>query len=245
MNPCLLIPVYNHGEPLEAVVGDLADFDLPCLLIDDGSDENTKTRLREIVARYPWVRLETRNQNGGKGAALKDGYRLAHSLGYTHVIQLDADGQHNTLDLPRVAELAKAHPDTMILIEPIFENAPRSRIYGRWISVFWVWVECCSTVIHDPLCGYRCLPLAPLIAILDRVRCGNRMDFDPEIAVRMVWEGVPVINLPSRVSYDPASLSHFDMWWDNVLISWRHTRLVCGMLMRLPKLILRRVEAGR
>ena len=121
MNPCLLIPVYNHGEPLEAVVGDLADFDLPCLLIDDGSDENTKTRLREIVARYPWVRLETRNQNGGKGAALKDGYRLAHSLGYTHVIQLDADGQHNTLDLPRVAELAKAHPDTMILIEPIFE----------------------------------------------------------------------------------------------------------------------------
>lgn len=249
MKPCVLIPVYNHGVPLQGVINELAAYDLPCILVDDGSDELTKAKLREIIARRHWVRLETRSENGGKGAALKDGYRLANSLGYTHVIQLDADGQHDTSDLPRIADLAKAHPNAMILIDPIFENAPTSRLFGRWVSVFWVWVECCSTAIHDPLCGYRCMPLAPLIAILDRVRCGDRMDFDPEIAVRMVWEGVPVINLPSRVTYDPDGLSHFDIWWDNVLISWRHTRLVCGMLLRLPKLLFRRigrsVEVGR
>lgn len=242
MNPCFLIPVYNHGGPLEGVLADLAGFDLACLLIDDGSDEATKASLEKAEARYPWVQIKTRRENGGKGAALKDGYRLAHSLGFSHVLQLDADGQHDTADIPRVLELSKAHPEAMVLIEPIFENAPKARLYGRLISCFWVWVETCSLAIRDPLCGYRCLPVAPLIAILDRVRCGDRMDFDPEIVVRMAWEGVPVIGFKSLVRYDPDGISHFDQFWDNVLISWRHVRLVVGMLMRLPRLIGRRAE---
>ena len=243
MNLCLLIPVYNHGGPLEGVLAELARFELPCLLIDDGSDEATKLQLRKLVQLFPSIRIKTRPENGGKGAARTDGYRLAHSLGYSHVLQLDADGQHDTSDIPTMLDLAKAHPRAMILIEPIFENAPRSRLRGRLISRFWVWVECCSLTIRDPLCGYRCLPLAPVLAILDRVRCGNRMDFDPEIAVRLVWEGVPVINMTSVITYDQDGLSHFDFLWDNVRISWRHTRLVFGMLLRLPRLIGRRVGA--
>jgi glycosyltransferase involved in cell wall biosynthesis len=241
----VLIPVYNHGEPVVEVVGDLVQYGLPCLLIDDGSDEATKAKLRELAVRFPWVELKTRSENGGKGAALKDGFRLAHSRGFSHVVQLDADGQHDTSDIPRLVDLMKRHPDAMVLVDPVWDNAPRSRRYGRLISTFWVWVECCSTVIRDPLCGYRCMPLAQAMRILDRVRCGDRMDFDPEIAVRMVWEGVPVINVQSRVSYDPDGVSHFDMWHDNVLISWRHTRLVFGMLARLPRLIGRRIEALR
>lgn len=242
MNACVLIPVYNHGGPLEGVINELVDIDLPCILIDDGSDDVTKATLHRLEVNHSWIRLETRKKNGGKGAALKDGYRLAHSLGYTHIFQIDADGQHNTHDLPRIAELAKAHPEAMVLIEPSFENAPKSRLYGRWISVFWVWVECCSTAICDPLCGYRAMPLAPLIKILDSVPCGDRMDFDPEIAVRMVWEGVPVINFPSQVRYDSNGLSHFDMWRDNMLISWSHTRLFFGMLLRFHRLVFRKVE---
>jgi glycosyltransferase involved in cell wall biosynthesis len=237
-----LIPVYNHGGPLGGVLAELARFDLPCLLVDDGSDEATKAQLRELALRFPSIRVETRMENGGKGAALKDGYRLAHSLGYSHVVQLDADGQHDTSDIPALLALAKGHPRAMILIAPIFENAPRARMYGRLISRFWVWIECCSLAIADPLCGYRCLPLEPLLAILARVRCGDRMDFDPEIAVRLVWEGVPVINMRSVVTYDPSGVSHFDVIWDNVLISWRHTRLVFGMLLRLPRLIGRQFE---
>ena len=241
MNPCLLIPCYNHSELLAPVLEELAPLDLPCIVIDDGSDAANRERLAEPVARHPWVRLEVRSTNGGKGAALKDGYRLAASLGYTHVLQLDADGQHDTADIPRFLELAKARPDALILVQPVLENAPRSRQYGRLISSFWVWIECLSFAIGDPLCGFRCLPLTPVIRILDRVRCGDRMDFDPEIAVRLVWEGVPVINVPSRVTYGSSSVSHFDLWWDNVRISWRHSRLVCGMLLRTPLWLWRRV----
>ncbi|MCP5040232.1 MAG: glycosyltransferase family 2 protein [bacterium] len=233
MNPCLLVPVYDHGEQAVQVIADLAAFDLPCVVVDDGSDASTKQALSQVAARSPWVRLETRSSNGGKGAALKTGYRLAHRLGFSHVIQLDADGQHDTDDIPRLLELAKAHPEAMILADPVFENAPLSRLYGRRISRFWVWVECRSTAIHDPLCGFRCLPLEPLLAILDRNPCGDHMDFDPEIAVRLVWEGVAVVNFRSRISYDSGGVSHFNMLWDNVRISWLHTRLVFGMLARL------------
>ena len=68
MRPCLLIPVYNHCDPLEAVIDKLADSGLPCLLIDDGSNERTKLKLLEIEHRHAWVRVETRRENGGKGA---------------------------------------------------------------------------------------------------------------------------------------------------------------------------------
>ncbi len=242
MKPCLLIPIYNHGETIETVISDLAPCGLPCLIIDDGSDEATRAKLKDVGSRYPWVQIQTRTENGGKGAALKDGYRLADSMGFSHVIQLDADGQHSVSDVPRLGKIAAAHPQAMVLIDPVFENAPRSRRYGRLISCFFVWLECCSLAIHDPLCGFRCMPLTPLLSILDRVRCGDRMDFDPEIAVRMVWDGVPVVNLSGRVTYPRGGISHFNMWQDNVLISWLHTRLIVGMLIRLPWLLGRRIE---
>lgn len=242
MNPCLLIPCYNHSELLAEVLKTLAVFDLPCIVVDDGSDDANREHLGQFAERYSWLRLESLPRNVGKGAAMKVGYRLALSLGFSHAIQLDADGQHDTMDIPRMLEIVKAQPEALILVDPIFENAPKLRLYGRLISCFWVWVECCSFAIRDPMCGFRCVPLSSVVRVLDRVRCGDRMDFDPEIAVRLVWEGVPVINLPSRVTYAPGGVSHFAMLWDNVLISWRHTRLVGGMLIRAPIWLWRRLS---
>lgn len=245
MKLCLLIPIYNHHETIERVIEELAPFDLPCMIIDDGSNEATRAKLCDVNDRHSWVHIQTRSENGGKGAALKDGYRLAHSKGFSHVIQLDADGQHAKSDVPRLAEIAAAQPTAMILIAPTFENAPRSRRYGRLVSCFFVWLECCSLAIRDPLCGFRCLPLAPLISILDRVRCGDRMDFDPEIAVRLVWDGVPVVNIPGQITYPRSGVSHFKMWRDNVLISWLHTRLLAGMIIRLPQWLARRIAVHK
>jgi hypothetical protein len=120
-----------------------------------------------------------------------------------------------------------------VLGAPIFDaSAPRSRLVGRRVSRFWVHVETLSLAIHDPLCGFRCLPLAPTVDLLSRVTLGDRMEFDPEIAVRLVWDGLPVANIPTRVTYFPGGLSHFDPLGDNFRISWAHTRLVVGMLRR-------------
>jgi predicted LPLAT superfamily acyltransferase len=176
--------------------------------------------------------------NAGRGAALQTGYRTAARLGFSHAVQLDADGQHETADVPALLDAARRHPDALVLGEPIFEdNAPLARRIGRWISRVWVWLETCSLEIRDPLCGFRCIPLSPAVRVLDEVRCGTHMDFDPEIAVRLVWAGLPVVGVPTRVRYFADGVSHFDLFRDNGRLIQTHARLFLGMLRRSPRLL--------
>ena len=241
MNPCLLIPIYDHGDTIRDVLASLAYIDLPCLVIDDGSDTATQERLAEVAEEFAWVTVERRAENGGRGAALRTGYRLAFDRGFSHALQLDADGQHDARDAAKLLEAARKDPEALVLGRPIFdESAPRSRLYGRMISQFWVWVETLSFAIADPLCGLRCFPLEPTVALLEDTPLGDRMDFDPEIAVRLVWRGLRVINVPTRVRYLEGGLSHFDPVYDSLLIARAHIRLVGGMLVRAPRLLARR-----
>jgi len=233
VNPCLLIPIYNHGGTIGGVLRSLAALRLPCLVVDDGSDEATRRALT-AAAEWPWVTIERLPANRGRGGALRHGYRAAWARGYSHVVQLDADGQHDAGDVPRFLEAARAQPDALVLGAPVFDaTAPWSRLAGRRLSRFWVHVETLSRVIEDPLCGFRGFPLARTLDLLSRVRFGDRMEFDPEIAVRWVWEGWPVVNVPTRVRYPRGGLSHFRPLDDNARISWAHTRLVFGLLGRL------------
>ncbi len=241
MNPCVLIPIYNHKDTIIPVLRALADLSLPCLVVDDGSDEATGTTLRQARRRWPWVTVETLPENRGRGAALRHGYRAAQARGFSHVVQLDADGQHDPADVPVLLAAARRAPDALVLGAPVFDtSAPRSRLLGRQLSRLWVHIETMSLQISDPLCGFRCLPLAPTVKLLARHRLGDRMEFDPEIAVRLVWEGLAVVNVPTRVRYFTGGVSHFRLLRDNARISWAHTRLVFGMLVRLPRLLGRR-----
>ena len=238
MKPCLLIPIYDHPATIAAVVEALAPLHLPCLIVDDGSGEETRHVLDRLASRFEWVRVERHERNAGRGAALQTGYRSAARLGFSHAVQLDADGQHETSDAPVLLDAARRHPDTLVLGEPIFdESAPVARRFGRGISRFLVRLETCSLAIRDPLCGFRCMPLVPAVRILDEVRCGTHMDFDPEIAVRLVWEGLPVVGVPTRVRYFAGGVSHFNLFRDNVRLIWLHVRLFLGMLRRLPQLL--------
>jgi glycosyltransferase involved in cell wall biosynthesis len=241
MNPSLLIPIYNHGATIGAVLDSLAYLDLPCLVVDDGSDADTRAELERLEARYEWVEVVHLARNGGRGVALRAGYRRAAELGRTHTVQLDADGQHDADAVPRFLEAAKANPEALVLGAPVFDSsAPRSRLWGRKLSQGPVWLETFSLAIRDPLCGLRCFPIGPTTRLLDRTRMGDRMDFDPEIAVRMVWAGVPVVNVPTKVVYHEGGLSHFAMFDDNARITWLHIRLVIGGLLRAPLLLARR-----
>jgi glycosyltransferase involved in cell wall biosynthesis len=239
-----LITIYDHPDTIQDVVAGLEPLGLPCLIVDDGSAEPTRKALREVQAAFPSVHLQTHVQNGGRGAALKTGYRWAHSLGYSHALQLDADGQHDPTSAPAFLQAARENPSALVLGDPIFDDsAPKSRLYGRWISRFWVWVDTWSLDVHDPLCGMRCIPLAPTVALLDRERCGNFMDFDPELTVRLMWAEVPIVNIPTHVRYFEEGISHFHLFRDNVRLSLRYARLFFEMLARSPQL-LRRVLRG-
>ena len=239
-NPCFLIPCYNHGSTIAAVVSSLNSFELPFLLVDDGSNAETKHAL-QIVAQEENVTLVTLAENQGKGGAVMAGIRHAHALGYSHAIQIDADGQHDIEALPQLIGRSKESPTHLISGQPIYdESVPKARLYGRYATHIWVWIETLSFAIKDSMCGFRAYPVSSTVSVLDKYDIGTRMDFDIEILVRMYWEGIEIDFVATRVIYPEGGISHFDALWDNVKISWMHTRLFFGMLPRIPKLLARK-----
>ncbi|MGL4469499.1 MAG: glycosyltransferase family 2 protein [Aeromonas hydrophila] len=231
MTPCILIPCYNHAGPLAAVLARLAEYGLPCLLIDDGSEPVAAAALAALAARYPWITLLRHPHNQGKGGAVMTGLRRAHALGFSHALQVDADGQHDLADIPALLAEAGKHPAALVSGRPLYDDSvPKGRLYGRYITHVWVWIETLSFAIKDSMCGFRVYPLAATCALLDRVALGRRMDFDTEVMVRLYWAGVAVRFVPTRVIYPADGSSHFQLWRDNRDISWMHTRLVCRLL---------------
>lgn len=169
------------------------------------------------------------------------GLRAAHSRGFTHAVQVDADGQHDVSDLPALLRIGERHQDGLVCGRPEFgEDASRLRFYARHITLFFCWLETLSTEIQDALCGFRLYPLRQTVALLDGGKPGKRMAFDPEILVRAVWAGLPLHFVPVHVRYPRGGKSHFRYVVDNVEITWMHTRLIAGMLFRIPRLLKRR-----
>src|SRR5262249_9443847 len=170
--------------------------------------------------------------NRGRGAALRHGYCRAAERGFSHVVQLDADGQHDPADVPKFLDAARRRPDALVLGRPVFgPDSPRVRLYGRRLSQAFVWAVTGSFAIQDPRFALRCFPLRRTVPVLDAVRLGDRMEFDPEIVVRLAWAGVPIVNVPTRVRYFADGLSNFRMVRDNALIVRAYTRLVLARLL--------------
>lgn len=241
MNPCLMIPVYNHEHALPRVLAALAPFGLPCFLIDDGSNAACRQVLETCAREHAaWVTLMTRAENGGKGAAMLDGFRAARAAGFTHALQIDADGQHDAGDVARFLALSRAHPEAVIAGQPLFgPDAPNSRRYGRLLTNAWVWINTLSLAIGDAMCGFRLYPLAAVERVYKTAEIGRRMEFDIDVIVRLYWSGVEVVNVPTQVAYPLDGVSHFRMGRDNLRIAAVHARLFFGMLARLPRLLAR------
>lgn len=244
MNPCLVIPFYEHAGKIESVIESLAPCGLPLVLVDDGSGPEASALLDAIAAKHPWVEVLHHPMNRGKGFALRLAYQRAAARGFSHVVQLDADAQHDAQDVGAFLAAMKDHPDALVLGEPRFgDDAPLVRLWARKLSVGLVWLATLSRAVRDPLCGFRGVPLAPTLRLMRRGRLGTHMDFDPELAVRLVWDGVPVVGVPTRVRYWPDGVSHFDVLWDDLRLAWLYVRLVLGMLVRAPRMLRERRAA--
>jgi glycosyltransferase involved in cell wall biosynthesis len=235
---CAVIPVYEHGGSVGDVVAAVRNSGLACFLVDDGSGPECADRLESIAGADAAIQLLRHPLNQGKGAAVRTGLLAAAACGFSHALQIDADGQHELADIPRFLAESRSNPDAVICGQPVFgASAPRARLYGRRLTGFWVWVNTLSRDIPDAMCGFRIYPLGPVAALLQRVRFGRRMDFDIEILVRLHWLGVPMRWITTRISYPQGGLSHFRMRLDNLLIARAHTLLFFGMLARLPRLL--------
>jgi glycosyltransferase involved in cell wall biosynthesis len=243
--PCVVIPVYNHEHAIGAVVSGIRAQGVPIVLVDDGCSRACADVLRQLSAN-PDVVLVRHERNRGKGAAVSTGLQAARDRGYTHAVQIDADGQHDVADVSRFVEQACAHPDAVICGRPIFDaGIPRSRYYGRYLTHVLVWFETLSLELIDTMCGFRVYPLDSTLALLERSHVGARMDFDTEVLVKLYWRGVPTRWIATPVRYPLDGVSHYRMFADNVLMTSLHVRLVLGMLLRLPLLLWRKaLRAG-
>lgn len=239
----IVVPVYEHHRAMAGLLPRLLVHGMPVLLVDDGSGEECAQALRALAAASPeQVTLLRLDPNQGKGGAVMAGLREAARRGYSHALQIDADGQHDPAQIPGFVAASRAAPDVVFSGRPVYDaSVPRGRLYGRYATHVWVWINTLSLDIADSMCGFRVYPLAPVVALLDRVAIGRRMDFDTEVLVRLHWDGASIRQIPTRVTYPPDGVSHFRLWRDNVRISAMHAKLFLGMLWRLPRLLARKV----
>ena len=232
MKACILIPSYNHARALAKVIEDLGYLGIPRMVVNDASTDGTGELLERLREQHSDLLVIQRKENGGKGAAVIDGIRLALEQGFTHILQLDADGQHSAPHAREFLEAAEKNPDAFIIGRPLFDDsAPRIRVWGRELSNILLWLESGSTRIRDVLCGYRLYPIHRCGSLIVEEVQSRRMEFDPEVALRLCWAGFPVVNIPTPVLYPADGLSHFHYFKDNVRIVLFHLRMLRERLL--------------
>ena len=147
--------------------------------------------------------------NLGKGGAMMSGLRKALALGYSHALQIDADGQHDVNDIPRFLASARQHPQAVVCGQPVYDaSVPKGRLYGRYLTHVWVWINTLSLRIRDSMCGYRVYPLSAVVSVLDGACLGRRMDFALRAAYVAAMSGAQVAVGLERLGGEPAGLAH-------------------------------------
>jgi len=241
----VLIPSYNPGSVVYATVAAARAQWAPVWVVVDGSTDGTAEQLQRMAAEDDGLEIIVLPQNGGKGAAVLHGVERALARGFTHVLTMDSDGQHDAAMIEHFMQTSVANPDAMVLGVPVFDDsAPSIRVKGRKISNWWANFETLGGGIGDSLFGFRVYPARVLRDVMQGSVWMRRFDFDPEAVVRLAWRGVRPVNVPTRVRYlsaEEGGVSHFNYWRDNKLLTWMHTRLFLGFVLRLPLLIWRRL----
>ncbi|MDE7228295.1 MAG: glycosyltransferase family 2 protein [Treponemataceae bacterium] len=242
----IIIPVYKHGKACAAVVDGLSQYSYPIMLVDDGNDGETQAYLRQIADSHPAVTLVTLPKNRGKGGAVMAGITKAHEMGWTHALQIDADGQHDLTRALFFFAQAAANPAALICGYPEYDaSVPAHRKNGRKFANTWAKIVSFERDIVDTMCGFRVYPVEPTLRVFRHSCCDKRMGFDIEILIRLIWAGVPYLFFPVRVTYPADGVSNFHVVRDNMRISWVYTRLCIGMILRLPFLLAKMIRRKR
>lgn len=241
----VLIPSYNPGSTVYQTVAAARAQWAPVWVIVDGSTDGTAEELQRMAAVDDGLEVIVLPQNGGKGGAVLHGIERALERGFTHVLTMDSDGQHDASMIGHFMQTSQANPAAMVLGVPVFDaSAPSIRVQGRKISNWWANFETLGGGIGDSLFGFRVYPARALRDVMRGSVWMRRFDFDPEAVVRLAWRGVRPVNVPTKVRYlsqEEGGVSHFNYWHDNKLLTWMHTRLFLGFVIRLPILLWRKV----
>ncbi len=229
----LVIPTYNNHNTLRSVVEDSLKTGLKILVVNDGSTDGGPDTIADL-------NVERLNlpKNKGKGIAIQAAARWAYENDFTHIITMDADGQHSASDVPKFVEKINENPLSIVLGARDFNSTdtPESSKFGCKFSNFWVRVST-GVSVSDSQSGFRAYP----VDALQRLRClSRRYNYEVEILVKCIWAGLAVQSVNIAVNYNPETIkaSHFRPFVDNARISLTYTYLVTRNLFPLPHRIL-------
>jgi glycosyltransferase involved in cell wall biosynthesis len=229
----VLIPSYNTGPVLLSTVMDALRHWPVVWVVVDGSTDGSDRPLADLCKSQSGLHVIYRAQNGGKGAAVFDGLQVAAAQNFTHVLVMDADGQHPVQSIAEFMRISKQNRGAMVLGAPRFDtSAPRIRVIWRKMSNVLTRLET-AAAISDSLFGFRVYPLADLLSVMRASPWMRGFDFDPEAIVRLSWRGIAAINQPAPVRYfAPADggISHFRYGRDNFLLAAMHARLLAARI---------------
>ena len=224
---CVIIPTYNNSKTLQSVIEGVLEYCGDVIVVDDGSEQATKEIIQSLSSRLTVI---THPENQGKGRALRNAFKKAWEMGFTHAVTIDSDGQHFPEDLPAMLEARKANPQAMIMGSRNMDQAdvPGKSSFGNKFSNFWFWVET-GLKMPDTQTGYR---LYPLEAVSKRKFFTNRFEFEIEVLVKLSWHGTPFESVPVKVLYDQEDrVSHFRPFKDFMRISYLNAYLVTLALL--------------
>ncbi len=218
--PLIALPTYNNERTLRDVAERCLATGLATLVVDDGSPKPMAGHLEGLAVNYL-----RHKKNQGKGVAIGTALRWAEQHGFTHLVTIDTDGQHDPADIPRLLDAACRHPMSIILGCRDFENAdvPGGSRFGRWWSNLWVYLTSGERV-GDSQSGFRVYPVEPM-RHLDI--WAHRYSFEVEALVRGAWAGLNVVDVPVGVRYQTGEerVSHFRPFLDNLRTTGTYTHL--------------------
>ncbi len=232
--PVIGIPCYRHAKVLQNNLTKLLENNVPIVIFDDGNSLEDKAIL-DTLSKEELVTIINSEVNQGKGAAMKAMFSYAEVQGYSHLLQIDADGQQDISLIPEFLQKASQKPTELLIGVPSYDNVPKGRLIARYITHFWVAIELGIFRVVDSMCGLRVYPIKPVMELVRRDRIAPRMAFDTEILVRLYWMGVNFSEMSVPVHYPEDGVSNFAPFRDNLQISLMHTKLCTEKILHYFK----------
>ncbi len=217
-----VIPVYNHAGTVAQVARDALAPGYPVFVVDDGSTDNTYDQTKDIQG----IHVLRHEQNHGKGAAILTGFTAASAVA-DWAITIDADAQHDPQDAQNLIQSIPRGTRPIVVGARqgmTGANVPWTSSFGRKFSNFWVWISG-GPKISDSQSGFRLYPLPETLNLRTKAR---RFQFEVEILVTANRNGIPIIEAPVRVHYNPEGgrISHFRPFVDFCRNASTFTRLI-------------------